>query len=301
VVDVDWAGPLNVVTDITVFDDDEPVETKSWIVGQKRFAVLLANFTDSKDPTPFTKAQMDTGWADVTKFWSYGSYGKVGFDGSQTFDWQTYQSTIAKFMADHAIKDGSGKVTGYDRGGMIDSVKSAFAVDTSQFDYFIVIFSDPVGTAYSSGNGAIFEPSIIASVFLCHEMTHVLGESDHSYDYSGRHDASWSMPGEYFDQTDIMGAANCWYAPQVGNDRFSAAGPHHCMFWRDKFGWLDDTVIQRITDSELETPYDQTFTLYSRDDPFANRLNCIKVLDSYVELAVNTSGVTRRRSTTTAG
>ena len=60
------------------------------------------------------------------------------------------------------------------------------------------------------------------------------------------------------------------------------------MFWKDKFGWLDDTTITRISGAKLHKKYDHTFTLYSRNEPVATRLNCIQFLDIWVELDVNT-------------
>ncbi|MEO7422210.1 MAG: DUF3892 domain-containing protein, partial [Ornithinibacter sp.] len=69
---------------------------------------------------------------------------------------------------------------------------------------------------------------------------------------------------------------------------FSGSGPHHCMFWKDKFGWLDGTTIIRISDTDLNKGYDHTFTLYSRNEPVAERLNCIQFLDLWVELDVST-------------
>ena len=60
---------------------------------------------------------------------------------------------------------------------MIASVKTALGVDTTKFDYFIIIFSEAVGDTWTSGNGSIFEPTIMATGTICHEMTHQFGEN----------------------------------------------------------------------------------------------------------------------------
>lgn len=251
------------------------------ILGRKTFAVLLVNFTDSATPRPFFLAQAEAAWETIKRYWEYDSYGKVSLVGSQVFDWQTYPSTRAKFTADNGPN-------GPDRNMMIASVKTALNVNDAEFDHVIIIFSEQVGDAWTNGakNGSIFEPTIIATGTICHEMTHQFGEPDHSWDFTTR--TVGGAPGEYWDQTDVMSAQNCWFAKQTPTDPFSGSGPHHCMFWKDKFGWLDDTTITRIGDADLESRYDQTFTLYSRNEPVAERLNCIQFLDIWVELDVNT-------------
>jgi hypothetical protein len=252
------------------------------ILGRKSFAVILANFTDSANPTPFSLLQAQDAWDSIRRFWQYDSYNKVSLSGSQVFDWQTYPSTRAAFTAAHT--DTKGVI---DRGKMIASVKTAVGVDTTQFDHFIIIFSEAVGTAWTSGNGSIFEPSIMRTGTICHEMTHQFGEPDHSWDLTTR--VTGGAKGEYWDQTDMMSAQNCWRAKQTATDPFSGSGPHHCMFWKDKFGWLDDTTITRISDGDLENGYDETFTLFSRNEPVLARLNCIQFFDIWVELDVNTN------------
>jgi hypothetical protein len=245
------------------------------ILGDHRFAVLLVNFTDSANPTPFTRQQTLDAWETIRRYWEYDSYGKVSLYGSQVFDWQTYPSTRAAFSSANP-----------GRAAMIAAAKTATGVDTTKFDNYIVIFSEAVGDAWTSGNGSVFEPTIIATGTICHEMTHQFGEPDHSWDFTTR--AVGGAPGEYWDQTDVMSAQNCWYADQTATDPFSGSGPHHCMFWKDKFGWLDGTTIRRITDEELNGRFDETFTLYSRNEPVAERLNCVQFLDIWVELDVNT-------------
>jgi hypothetical protein len=250
------------------------------ILGRKSFAVLLTNFTDSANPKPFSLAQAEDAWATIRRFWEYDSYDKVSLFGSQIFDWQTYPSTRPAFTAAHTDAKGAHRDT------MIASVKTAFGVDTKKFDYFIIIFSEAVGDAWTSGNGSIFEPTIMATGTICHEMTHQFGESDHSWDFTTR--TVGGGKGEYWDQTDVMSAQNCWYAKKTAADPFSGSGPHHCMFWKDKFGWLDGTTITRISDADLNGGYDHTFTLFSRNEPVAERLNCIQFLDIWVELDVKT-------------
>jgi len=252
------------------------------ILGQKSFAVLLVNFTDSATPKPFTLAQAEDAWDRIRRYWQYDSYDKVNLNGSQVFDWQTYPSKRAAFTKANSDTKGNPN-----RGMMINSVKSNLGVDTSAFDHLIIIFSEQVGDAWTPKGvpASIFEPAIIATSTICHEMTHQFGEDDHSWDFTNR--IKGGGPGEYYDQTDIMSAQNCWRTTETV-DAFSGSGPHHCMFWKDRFGWLDDTTITRIRDTDLNNGYDQTFTLFSRNEPVVERLNCIQFLDIWVELNVNT-------------
>lgn len=247
------------------------------ILGQKKFAVLLTNFTDSAIPKPFTLKQAQDGWQTIIKYWEYDSYDKVSLFGSEIFDWQTYPSTQAAFS--------KANVT---RGDKIAAVKSALGLDTKKFDYFIVIFSEQVGDAWTWGNGSIFEPSVtvMAAGTICHEMTHQFGEPDHSWDYTTR--VAGGGPGEYWDQTDIMSARNCWYSGTPVVNSFAGSGPHHCMFWKDKFGWLDGTTVHRLQETDLTQSYDHTSVLYSRNEPVVERLNCIQFRDIWVELDVST-------------
>ena len=251
------------------------------ILGRKSFAVLLVNFTDTAT-NPFSLAQAEDAWDRIRKYWQYDSYDKVNLNGSQVFDWQTYPSTRAAFTAAHTDAKGA------HRGTMIASVKSKLGFDTTKFDHLIIIFSEQVGDAWtpSGVRASIFEPAIIATSTICHEMTHQFGEPDHSWDFTKR--VFGGAPGEYCDQSDIMSAQHCWRAKQTATDPFSGSGPHHCMFWKDKFGWLDGTTITRISDTDLNKGYDQTFTLFSRNEPVVERLNCIQFLDIWVELDVNT-------------
>lgn len=263
------------------------------ILGRKRFAVLLINFTDSVNPQPFSVGQARLAWETIDRFWQHDSYNKVNLLGSQVFDWQTYPSKRQEFTTANSDAKGA------HRAPMIAAVKKAFAVDTAKFEHVIIIFSEAVGDAWTSGQGSIFEPSILATSTICHEMTHQFGEPDHSWDLTSR--VAGGAPGEYYDQTDIMSAQNCWTAgpkrpvsrgrPILGRfpaDPFTGSGPHHCMFWKEKFGWLDDTTLTRISDGDLAKSYDHTFTLYSRNEPVAARLNCIQFSDIWAELDVNT-------------
>ncbi|MEO7422017.1 MAG: hypothetical protein ABIU87_06445, partial [Ornithinibacter sp.] len=182
------------------------------ILGRKSFAVLLVNFTDSATPQPFSLAQAQGAWDTIRRFWQYDSYDKVSLFGSQVFDWRTYPSTRAAFTKANT------DMKGPSRDLMIASVKAALKVDEAKFEHVIIIFSEQVGDAWTNGakNGSIFEPTIIATGTICHEMTHQFGEPDHSWDYTTRRVGG--APGEYWDQTDVMSAQNCWFANQTAAD-----------------------------------------------------------------------------------
>jgi hypothetical protein len=153
---------------------------------------------------------------------------------------------------------------------MIQYAKDKSGIDQSNYVGFIVIFSEPVGTAWTEGNGAIFEPSIVRTALICHEMTHILGEPTHSFDFTTRQISPWFAPGEYFDQTDIMSAANCWSTPASATDPFAGSGPQHCMLWKDRFGWLGGGRALRIATADLETPYNLNARMLKRQQSASN-------------------------------
>jgi len=84
-------------------------------------------------------------------------------------DWITLPLKNSDFIASYKTKK-----------AMIQYAKDHSVIDPSKYVGFIVIFSEPVGTAWTEGNGAIFEPTIVRSALICHEISHILGEPRHS-------------------------------------------------------------------------------------------------------------------------
>jgi hypothetical protein len=245
------------------------------ILGKQPFAVLLCNFSDSVNPKPFTYDDAQVGWETNRLFWETTSYGKVSLEGSVVNDWITLPITNSNFQATYTS-----------RTTMIQYAKDQSGIDQSKFVGFIVIFSEPVGTAWTQGNGAIFEPTICYSTTICHEMTHILGEPTHSFDFSNRIDGDGNPPGMYWDQTDIMSAQNCWRTQRIASDDFSGRGPHHCMIWKDEFGWLSDSKVLRLSEQDLEGPIDGEWILEARDSPVTDQYICIFFRDLTIELTV---------------
>ncbi|KEF54412.1 uncharacterized protein A1O9_09578 [Exophiala aquamarina CBS 119918] len=226
------------------------------ILGDKAFAFLLCNFKDSSNPKPFSLAQAQAGLTTIRQFWSETSYGACSLAGTTLNDWITLPITKSDFIATYRT-----------RSGMIQYAKDKSGIDQSKYVGFIVIFSDGVGTAWTQGNGAIFEPTILRTALICHEMTHILGEPTHSFDLTTRQTADWSAPGEYWDQTDLMSAGNCWSTPTSATDPFAGHGPQHCMMWKAQFGWLRGGRAFRIANSDLERPYNLNVRLLKRQQP----------------------------------
>jgi hypothetical protein len=73
----DWGRSAS-VREATIRWTNEGKIAVTQILGQKAFAVLLGNFTDSANPKPFSLAQAQTAWDTIRRFWEYDSYGKVG-------------------------------------------------------------------------------------------------------------------------------------------------------------------------------------------------------------------------------
>ena len=240
------------------------------ILGTKTFAVLLCNFTDSPTPEPFTVEEASNGWSTNEKFWQATSYGKVSVADPFISDWLTLPITNSAFQSKS-------------RSDMIQYAKDHSGIDQSKYVGFIVIFCEPVGTAWTSGSGAIFEPTIVSSTLVCHEMTHIFGEPTHSFDFSGRTDDA--APGEYFDQTDIMSAGNCWQTPKDPADIFSGAGPLHCMIWKDQFGWLEPWQVRRFSESELQNPLNELVQLQGRGRLSGNGPVAVFFSDISIEFA----------------
>jgi hypothetical protein len=226
------------------------------ILGDKPFAFLLCNFKDSPNPQPFTLAQAEAGLATIRQFWNETSYGACSLAGTTLSDWITLPITNSDFIATYTT-----------RADMVQYAKDKSGIDQSKYVGFIVIFSEPVGTAWTEGNGAIFEPTILRTALICHEMTHILGEPTHSFDFTTRQTDTWAAPGEYWDQTDIMSAGNCWSTPTSTTDPFAGNGPQHCMMWKEQFGWLRGDRAIRISTADLERPYNINVRLAKRQQP----------------------------------
>ncbi|UNK48011.1 hypothetical protein MNR01_09420 [Lysobacter sp. S4-A87] len=185
------------------------------IKGPQKLAVLLCKFNDTAhtEPNPtsfYNDLLVRRGTGGVNDYFTAASLGAINLDGSQVFGWTTIDTTRDDFIAAHP--------------GRWDKIKGAIDafsdVDTSQFAAVVAIFNVGLGDGGAQG-GVLCAPEDANVTFLGHEIGHVLG-LDHSFDQSTRTLMSWSMPGEYYDQHDIMSAMNV--LSDAGH-RFSPRGP----------------------------------------------------------------------------
>ncbi len=150
------------------------------------------------------------GTGGVNDYFEAASLGAINLDGSQVFGWSTIDVKRDDFIAAHP--------------GRWDKIKGAIDafsdVDTSRFAAVVAIFNVSLGDGGAQG-GVLCGPDDTNVTFLAHEIGHVFG-LEHSFDQSARTLISWSAPGEYYDEHDIMSAMN---VHGDAGHRFSPRGP----------------------------------------------------------------------------
>jgi hypothetical protein len=139
------------------------------------------------------------------------------------FGWRTLKSTKADFLSAHP-----------GRQDKVNGGAAAFPeVDVTKFAGVVTIFNVDVGDAGTQG-GVLGSPTAMSPTFFGHETGHVFG-LQHSFDQSNRKAETWSAPGEYYDEQDIMSAMN---VDSTTVPRFGRAGPLLCAANLDRMGWL---------------------------------------------------------------
>jgi hypothetical protein len=197
-------------------------------IGAQRLAVFLCKFqdTDNIEPQPadyFTELFALRGTGGLNDYWIAASLGGINLDGSEIFGWRTLQQTQADFLAARPGR--------WDK--VLGAIEAFPEVDSATYDGVVAMFNVDVGDSGTQG-GVLASPSAMSVTFLGHETGHVFG-LEHSFDESNRKDASWSAPGEYFDNYDIMSAMNTY---STSGPRFGSSGPLLCAANLDRMGWL---------------------------------------------------------------
>ena len=241
------------------------------LLGSQKLAVLLCNFKDDQtelNPRVLYEDLFRRGAGGLNDYWLAASQGKINLDGSEVFGWRTLDQKRAEYVASH--------VSRWDKiRGAIDAFPE---VDPEQYFGVVAMFSSDVGDAGASrGKGVLANFGDHNTTFLAHETGHLFGMS-HSFDQSDRKDATWSAPGEYFDNHDIMSAMNAY---DYEHPRFGLSGPLLCAPFMDFLGWLD---AGRVWTPPHSGSWGETIELVSLGHPELQGYLAAKVTDTlYVE------------------
>ncbi len=113
--------------------------------------------------------------------------------------------------------------------------------------------------------------------FLAHETGHIFG-LDHSFDQSTRKRETWSAPGEYYDEYDIMSAMN---VSSHTHPRFGERGPLLCAANLDRMGWLP---ASRVWTGPINGSFSECLDLVPLGHPEIPGYLAARVGQYYIEL-----------------
>lgn len=225
------------------------------VQGSQRFAVLLCRFSESEDENMqdedyFRDFFIERGTGGLNDYWVDASLGSINLDGSEVFDWKTLKQTRDQYIADRPSR--------WDK---IQGAIDAFGLDHAPYQGVVAIFNAPLGDSAASGKGVLAGPDDVNLTFMAHETGHVLS-LEHSYDQSDRKLISWSAPGEYYDNYDIMSAMNVF---SFRHQRFNDSGPRLNVVNLDRMEWLPASRV--YTPQYQNSSQSDTFDLVSLSYP----------------------------------
>src|SRR2546423_1197709 len=244
-------------------------------LGSQKLAVLLCKFKDAEEiephPHAFYEDLFRRGTGGLNDYWLAASHGKINLDGTEVFGWKTLGQGREEYVASH--------VSRWDKiQGAIDAFPEVHA---AQYSGFVAMFNSDVGDAGRAHSGVLANFNNHNTSFLAHETGHTFG-LEHSYDQSDRKLKSWSAPGEYYDDHDIMSAMHAYY---YEHPRFGPSGPLLCAALMDFMGWLD---LSRVWTPPHSGSGRDTFELVSLGHPEVPGYLAAKADDSlYVEFRTN--------------
>jgi hypothetical protein len=198
-------------------------------LGSQKLAVLLCKFRDTEqtelNPRAFYEDLFRRGTGGINDYWLAASHGKINLDGTEIFGWQTLGQNRTEYTASH--------VSRWDKiQGAIDAFPE---VDVAQYSGVVAMFNSDVADGGRSNSGVLVNFDNHNTTYLGHETGHLFGLG-HSFDQSDRKQKTWSAPGEYYDNHDIMSAMGVYHHP---HPRFGPTGPLLCAAFMDYLGWLD--------------------------------------------------------------
>lgn len=205
------------------------------VSGSQKLAVMLCKFSDTAviEPQPvdfFFDLFVARGSGGLNDYWRDASLGAINLERTEIFGWKTLDQSRQEYIDARP-----------DRNSKIEGAVQAFGIARADYAGVVALFNVGVRDGGASGGGVLGGPVDYNVTFLAHETGHVFG-LDHSYDQSNRKAETWSAPGEYFDQHDIMSAMNVYSHEHI---RFGASGPLLCAPNLDIMGWLPPSRVWR--------------------------------------------------------
>jgi len=202
-------------------------------IGSQKLIVLLCKFKDTPQIEPhaaaFYEDMFRRGSGGINDYWVAASHGKINLDGSKVFGWRTLAQNRTDYIASHV-----------GRWNKIQGAIDAFPeLQVVQHAGVVAIFNADVGDGGRSGPGVLVNINDDNPCLMAHETGHMFGLG-HSFDQSDRKLESWSAPGEYYDNHDIMSAMNVFH---YQHPQFGSSGPLLCAAFLDFMGWLEPSRI----------------------------------------------------------
>lgn len=187
------------------------------------FLVLKCKFNDISTTPQTNQFYHDVFQTDLGDYWREISYGTWEVGTSNVLDtWYTMAISNAAWSA--------GTVSRWDRAGYCIN---AYGGSTAGYVNTITLVNGE-GDAGNQGGRVLATPSSSNVTFLAHETGHTFNY-EHSWDDTTRQAASWSGPGEYFDNYDIMSAMNVF---GFTNGHGVTSGPEMNAPYKAKGGFI---------------------------------------------------------------
>ena len=209
--------------------------------GSVRFSVLLCRYTDSGDPPQtadfFREMFLKRGTGGLADYWRDLSSGGVNLDASVVRGWYTVPMTVAQAKA----KSGGPNPH---RGELIeDCITAARRARNDAYQVpaggRVVAITFPELDIFGESARVLLSHRVDLGL-MAHEVGHGLGLQHSFSDNRNYRNASWSTPGEYDDEWDVMSWAHTFGFP---TDRFGRAAVSLNAYHLDYMGWLPRSRI----------------------------------------------------------